>query len=335
VWLRELEEYLKDRTKEHERGRAQFVAEHGVRKWRRRLNALQGLKVNIAIAANDDNPWVYQGPSEHSRKGYDKATLRPVWVGEWVHGFVWDHSDQWVLMSASFANIDLTAKHLGLEPHEYAAVYIDYSFPAERKPVRFWPGAKAYTKKNEREGFDAVRDAAMKIRTILDWYPDDRILIHTFSHQRTKDIAEMLSDPRVIAFEGGGVTVRDGCLAAFREIEGSVLIGAGMERGYDFRYDECRVVIVAKTPFPDFGDPVIAARTRSAMGQSWYDLTTARSMVQMVGRGMRAEDDAVVVYILDASANKFLRGEGNIYLPSSFMDSVKFGRPLKAEAIIG
>jgi len=335
-WLTELDMYLKDRVGDHERGRAQFVAEQGVRKWRRRLSSLETLRVNVNIAANDESPWVYQGPSQHSRKGYERATLRPVWVGEWVHGFVWNHSEQWVLMSASFGNIDLAAKHLGLAPEEYATVHVDYTFPPERKPVRFWPGAKAYTKKNEREGYDAVRDAVSKIRTILDWYPNDRILIHTFSHQRTKDIAEALDNPRVIPFEGGGVVVRDERLTAFRETEGSVLISAGMERGYDFRYDECRVVILAKTPFPDFGDPVIAARTRSGyMGQSWYDLTTARSIVQMVGRGMRAEDDTVIVYILDASANKFLRGEGKKYLPQSFLNSVKFGRPLKPEFING
>lgn len=335
AWLGELDIYLKARTREHNQGKEQFVAARGIRKWRRRLNSLETLYVNIQIAANDENPWVYQGPSQHSRKGYDKATLRPVWVGDWVHGFVWDHSQQWVLMSASFGNIDLAAKHLGLSEGEYAAVHVDYTFPPERKPVRYWPGFKAYTKanENENEGY-MVRDVVPKIRTILDWYPEDRILIHTFSHQRTKDIAEALADPRVIAFEGGGVHVRDERLAEFRDTPGSVLMGAGMERGYDFRYDECRVVIVAKTPFPDFGDPVIAARTRSGyMGQSWYDLTTARSMVQMVGRGMRAEDDTVIVYLLDASANRFLRGDCKKYLPQSFLNSVKFGRPLKAEVI--
>jgi Rad3-related DNA helicase len=337
-WIEKMLNWLRIEYSTWERDKRAKVAEIGAKKYRRRMNGLSQLIQNLSIAGEDDGLWVYEGPSKRSRKDYKVATLRPVWAGEWIHDYVWAHADQWVLMSASFVSCDLEAQHLQLEPDDYAVVKIDYAFEPERKPVRFWPSAKPYTSKEERAGFNTAHDAAKKIYKILGWYPDERVLVHTVSHQRTKDIARALraiTDRTIIDFDGGGSDLREERIAAYRATEGAVLVSAGLERGYDFKYDDCRVCIIAKTPFPYFGDPVVTARVHGhgPVGQAWADMTTARAATQMVGRGMRAEDDWLVTYILDAAFRPFLKGYKSKYLPTHMLNSVVFGLPLHPEPI--
>ena len=335
-WIDGMIVFLQHQSEMLTGSKQRHIEEMGAKKYRRRVNAIDSLLTNFTIASEDEGTWVYEGPSSKSRKKYYKAELRPVWVGDWVNEFVWDHANQWILMSASFVNIDLTAQQLGLKAGEYAKVKIDYHFPSERKPVRFWPSKLPYTRKFEKEGFDAMGDAARKVQTILDWYPTERILVHTVSHKRTEILSDALSSSErpIVVFSGGGAETREERIAEYLETPNAVLLGAGLERGYDFKYDDCRVVVLAKTPFADFGDPVVALRTNSGIvGQAWYDLSTVRSTVQAIGRGMRAEDDWLVTYLLDKSFNKYLRGPGKKYMPESFLASLKLGRPLGRETI--
>lgn len=337
-WVDVMIQWGVNKAEQHMADKRFLVAKMGAKRYRRRGNALAQFVQNMEIAKEDEGTWVYEGPSKRSRKEYKSATLRPVWAGEWIHQYVWAHSDQWMLASASFVSCDLEAKQLQLEPDEYAVVKVDYSFDPDRKPVRFYPSIKPYTSKEERAGFNTVADAAKKIIKILDWYPEYRTLIHTVSHERTKGIAKALrhvTDRHIVSFEGGGSDLRDELIAEYRATEGAVLVSAGLERGYDFKGDDCRVCIIAKTPFPYFGDPVVTARVHNGgpLGQAWADMTTARSFAQMIGRGMRSSDDWLITYVLDESFRSFLKGYKKKYLADHILASVRHGLPMHPERV--
>lgn len=305
----------------------------GPKRQRNRLNAVNQLLTNLSIADTED--WHYEGPSQRSRKKYKYTTLRPVVVGEWVHEFVWNHSTKWLLLSASFVSVELEAKGLQLRPSLISKVKIDYSFEPKRRPVLYWPSDRPYTRAEEKAGFNAIGDMAKKIETIASWYPDERILVHTVSHKRTGEIVDIVGDSLdrpVFHFTSAGE--RDAAIDKYRETEGAILLGAGLERGYDFKYDECRVCIIAKTPFADLGDAIVGIRLRRGReGRAWFDLVTTRSTVQMVGRGMRAADDTLVTYLLDRSFEDYLRGNKRKFVPSEFLSAVQFGLPLKRHPI--
>jgi Rad3-related DNA helicase len=84
-----------------------------------------------------------------------------------------------------------------------------------------------------------------------------------------------------------------------------------LDRGVDLPDEQCRVVIIAKVPYPYLGDRQVNARLHSKGGQVWYNVQTVRSIVQMTGRGVRHEDDWCVSYIIDSQFNNlWSRGRG-------------------------
>jgi Rad3-related DNA helicase len=92
-------------------------------------------------------------------------------------------------------------------------------------------------------------------------------------------------------------TARDTIAAFMRAKAPCVLVSPSVEEGYDFAGDMCRYQIIAKVPFVDMRSLLMQARVRSDKNYSNY--LTALSIIQQVGRGMRAEDDWTETFIID------------------------------------
>ncbi len=112
-----------------------------------------------------------------------------------------------------------------------------------------------------------------------------------------------------------------------------MIVAPSLDRGVDFKGDDCRVQIIAKVPYPYLGDKQIKARMNLEDGQQWYTVRTIRDLVQMTGRGVRSETDYCTTYILD-------RGFGRLFdmnkrlIPAWWREAVnqRFNsRPLKAK----
>jgi Rad3-related DNA helicase len=63
-------------------------------------------------------------------------------------------------------------------------------------------------------------------------------------------------------------------------------------------------------------DRQVSERLRSEGGQLWYAVQVARTFVQMIGRGVRSEDDRCAVYVLDRNFGKFWGDWGGRLFPS-------------------
>jgi Rad3-related DNA helicase len=101
-----------------------------------------------------------------------------------------------------------------------------------------------------------------------------------------------------------------------------VLFAPSVDRGYDFKGDEARVVVVAKLPWANVKDPVVSARLHgSDSDQEWYMIQMLRGLVQMTGRGVRSADDWAVTYILD-SGFLDLRGRVRELLPDWWTEAL-------------
>jgi Rad3-related DNA helicase len=75
--------------------------------------------------------------------------------------------------------------------------------------------------------------------------------------------------------------------------------------GYDFAGKLCEYQIVAKIPFPDRRNPVVAARTDYDKEYPAY--VAMQELVQAVGRGMRSADDQCETAIFDSNCSWFMR----------------------------
>ncbi len=233
-----------------------------------------------------DESWVYTD--------YERGWVRfkPVKVDEAAPKVLWRSADRWLLMSATIISAQQMAEDLGLEDDEWTVIEVPSTFPPENRPVYIEPVANITAKTKETEW----PRAAERIDQIAAWH-NERILVHTVSYQFATYLTEQLG-PRAITYRSA--KERNAVLASWLETDNGILIAPSFERGIDLPYDDCRVVIVAKVPFPNLGDKQVNKRLYSRGGKGWYAMQTVRSMVQMTGRAMRRADDTCESYIIDA-----------------------------------
>lgn len=258
-----------------------------------------------------DENWVYTGYEQ----GY--ITFKPVKVDTLAPQVLWPLGKQWLLMSATIISASQMAEDLGLLDDEWALVEVPSTFPPERRPIYVEPIADM-TAKNAEVAWPQM---ASRISQIADHH-DERILIHTVSYKLATYLADHLGS-RVITYRSA--TERETALGTFRASNNGILIAPSFERGIDLPDDECRVVIVAKVPFPFLGDKQVNKRLYSRGGRGWYSMQTVRSLVQMTGRAMRHEADECEIYLLDKQFVSNIWKKSRHLLPDWWKDALQMG----------
>jgi len=271
------------------------------RKWERKAEQLAFVRDGVTAGG-----WVY----DHSKP--DWVTFKPITVDGMAGDLLWRHAPRWLCMSATVISPEQMAAELGLADDEWAYVPVPSTFPAERRPVRVVPKADLTYKTKDVEW----PKAAAALQSIIDRHPGESILAHTQSYW----LNNLLFDYLAKSNERPVLTYRDAhgreeALAAFRSIEGSVLLAPSLERGVSLDDEACRVVVVVKVPFPSTGDPQVSQRLHGTgrAGDLWYAVKTVRSLVQSTGRGMRHADDRCEIYILDKQFLRFYRRNGRLF----------------------
>ena len=95
--------------------------------------------------------------------------------------------------------------------------------------------------------------------------------------------------------------------------EATVLLSPSMTEGVDLKEDLSRFQIICKVPFPYLGDKLV--RKKMNKWYWWYDLQTAKTIIQSVGRSIRSESDSAVTYILDSSWERFYGKNKKLFGP--------------------
>jgi Rad3-related DNA helicase len=163
--------------------------------------------------------------------------------------------------------------------------------------------------------------AAERVQQIVDWH-DERILVHTVSYKLADYLVAKIG-PRAVTYRKA--SEREDALARFRQSPNGVLVAPSFERGIDLPYDQCRVVVVTKVPFPYLGDKQVSKRLYSRGGQGWYAMQTVRSLVQMTGRAMRHADDKCEIYIIDRQFMSNVWKKSRHLLPQWWKDALVMG----------
>jgi Rad3-related DNA helicase len=240
-------------------------------------------KVRMLVDGLREGGWVYCGGKKDRN-----LSFKPVVVNGLGKKFLWPLAENWLLMSASIISAEALLGELGWED-DFEYVTVGSGFPVESRKIKVTPLADMSRNANERE------QLVDGVRAIIQRHPGERILIHSVSYDLTRYLRENI--PGSIGYYSAGD--RSSALAAFRRKEGGILIAPSFDRGVDFPDDQCRIVIVAKVPFPYLGDKQVSSRLYARGGQLWYSVLTVRSLVQMTGRATRHEKDWSVSYILD------------------------------------
>ncbi len=234
-----------------------------------------------------DSTWVWL-PSP------DRWSFKPTWVAKYAQDNLWKHSKRILGMSATILDRFQICRNTGLDLNNVEYRQLGSPFPKENRPVYFNPCANVINKEMQT----ALPKLTVAIKKILDDHLDDKILLHTVSYKIAKYLRENLHSDRIMVHD---ISNRAQVLSNFKTSpRPMVLLSPSMDRGVDLPEEECRVVIVAKVPYPDLGDPQVNKRVYASRdGSHWYAHKAVSKIIQMSGRGVRSETDYAETFILD------------------------------------
>lgn len=298
----------------------------------RRIQSLARMRQDanrIAGETLDDN-WVRDNDA-------GPLVLKPVKVHEYGRRDLWTHGDKWLCMSATIISSDEMADSLGVtlpttdvdgeitsDALTYGTVDVPMTFPPEHRRI-ILSNAGSMSRSNEDETFPHLVDS---ILAIMDNHPTDNILVHTHSYKLNKKLTDALragnSLRPILTYQRAAD--RERVLSDFKQTPMAVLLAPSMDRGIDLAGPSCRVIVIAKVPYPYLGDKQVSARLHVQGGQTWYNVQTVRTIVQMTGRAVRSEDDWATTYILDGDFMKFYK-KGKKLLPGWWLEGIKVVPP--------
>jgi len=237
--------------------------------------------------------------------GEDEWVFKPTWVSKYSGMFLWVHAKKVLGMSATILDPWQLSSNIGLtqggeRTYEYRA--LPSPFPKEHRPVYYEPCANIINKNMDV----ALPRLATAVSRIMEKHQDEKILIHVVSYRIRDYLMRNIGDPRLVSHD---TATRANVLESFKSSDRPlVLLSPSMERGIDLPGEECRVVVIAKVPYPDLSDPQINKRVHASKdGNRWYAHKTVSSIVQMSGRAVRSKDDWAATYILDEQFSRLYR----------------------------
>lgn len=305
-------------------GRIRARGEVGLRE-QRAIKSLQDLANDARRVASS-----LPVPEETWIRDNDAAPLmlKPVLVGEYGEKYLWRNGSRFLCMSATIISPDQRARDIGWSG-DARVVRVPMRFPIESRPIHVAPvadmkgGVSAWRENGEGEAM------ARAIEKVLARHPNDRVLVHTVNYALAKYLMEQVPRGTRTFVTYTKPDERDSALARYRQEKGAVLFAPSFDRGVDLKGDDCDVIIVAKVPYPYFGDPQVNARSRMADGGSWAGVQTVSVLVQMTGRGMRSEEDWCTTFILDAQFTRNLWKRHKHLFPAWWTEALNMRFPTR------
>jgi len=278
----------------------------------RQLKIAQSFLSKLKVFVREvDSTWVWY-------PGEDKWIFKPTWVSKYAKGVLWKHASKVLGMSATILDPEQVCRNIGLQ-ETWTFLSLPSPFPVENRPIIFRPYANVTNKTIDV----ALPKIAKGIEDIMNKHPNERILCHTVSYKVRNYLMDNLPKRRLITHS---TRDRAEVLEKFKNSKDPlVLLSPSMERGVDLPDDQCRVVIIAKIPWPDVGDPQISRRLYSSKdGRRWYAHKTVSTVIQASGRAMRSATDHCYTYILDEQFSRLMY-ESRSMFPDWWIKAIKGG----------
>ena len=216
-----------------------------------------------------------------------------------------------IFLTGTLGSKDKFCEWNNINPEETYYIYEKSPFDVEKRPIYAdFVGNMSGRRRGKTPNWKNKR-AINKLKELLNRHKNEKGVIHTSSNEQAFWIMDKLRDDRLV-FVGG--EDRNHTLKDFtKSKENTVLIGASIKDGVDFKGDLCRFQIVFKIPYPQLNEQV---KYRKALDPKWFYYQTVMALMQAYGRGIRDMDDWCVMYIIDSSFKQLVeynRGFFNEY----------------------
>ena len=257
------------------------------------------------------NEWV----ADHYPK---YVRLSPIWLRGEFDETLLEHTDKVIIMSGTMGDKNHLSRQLGVSRQRMRFMRLPYAFDPENRPIVLTE-AGDMSRKKQQEGLPKV------IRELDEWlseWNDVNVLVHAATYKLVREIVRgSVHWQRMVWHESAGG--RAASLRTFRdELDArNVLVSPSMTQAVDLPGDECGLVIVLKTPYPYLGTEVMKKRVRD---WNYYTAETMLTFRQMIGRGVRNDEDYCPVVVLDSGMVGFLK-RGRKHMTRDLRESVVAG----------
>ena len=222
-------------------------------------------------------------------------------------------------MSATIGDPNEFAKDCSFS--NFNSIDIPSTFDFTNSPIFYIPDYRlSYTEKEMN--FPKVAEL---IDYTINMYAGRRGIIQTGSYKFAKSLADYLgpaSRQRLILYDD--TKEKTDALEYFKMCNDKILVGPSLIEGLSFDDDLCRFQIIMKVPYPSLADKFVKAK--KDINPAWYSNTTAISILQGVGRGIRNENDWCVTFIFDGCYSYLMRNAGNMF-NNDFMKRIQVISP--------
>jgi len=298
-----------------------MIARYGGEKFREKLSQFQKItrqfdllkshvsKLDNFVKIYSGENWVFEISRTDSR-GTLKATFKPIDVSPYAQDALFNRGEKVLIMSATIIDKNTFCKTLGIQASDCEFISIPSPFKAENRPVIFSSVGSMSAKNIEK----TLPKLALAVSEILEHHKYEKGIIHCKTFKIAKYIKQNVKSTRFIVHDSSN---RDEMLEKhIKSKRPTVLLSPSMTEGVDLKGDSSRFQILCKVPYPYLGDRLVKKRMHKFPG--WYDLQTAKSIVQSAGRSVRSSDDHASTYILDADFERFLNKNINLF-PKDFL----------------
>jgi len=217
----------------------------------------------------------------------------PVYSRWFMEQMIWSRGEKFLISSATILKPKLwlweNGADLVFQPDEMAHIEVNYSFPAENRPI-VDVSIGSMSKDSQDENLE---QAVNMLKYIVSKHRNENIAVHFPSY----DLAEKFNSLVDFDVYMPSPENRDLVLNEWKN-HGGVFFAVAYWEGQDWKYDTCTVQVLVKTLYPDVTDPRVAKRLEKKDFQ-WLMWITLIKCLQAYGRAMRAEDDKMVFYVLD------------------------------------
>jgi Rad3-related DNA helicase len=231
-----------------------------------------------------------------------RVQFSPVLVDRFLDRFLWDRADKRVLSTATMPFADDPAqwfRNIGLDPKRTRVIERPMPFPPENRLVNLARSIGRMSRGRDEDHWPAIVGT---IEYLANRHAGEKGLIHTASYARAEQLHEDLPDRLSVCHEqDGGLHDDAWYINRWQTGDADVLLSPALTDGVNLPDETCRWQALVKVPYPNPTNARIDARLDEPDGDRWYFETTAQSIIQAVGRGVRHVEDYCTFYVLDES----------------------------------
>ena len=225
------------------------------------------------------------------------------------------HCKNKMYMSATIGDPNAFARDCAFE--KYDVIDIPSTFDFTNSPIFYVADYRLSYKEKEQN----LPKVAELIEATVKMYAGKRGIIQTGSYQFAKALMEYVSPEvrkRLIMYDD--TKEKNEAIDYFKYCSDKVLVGPSLIEGLSFDDDLCRFQIIMKVPYPSLADKFVAAKQK--LKPEWYNNTTAISILQGVGRGIRNDHDWCVTFIFDGCYSYLMQNAYTMF-PSDFIKRIQ------------